>query len=157
VKSGVGIPVFAKLSPNVTNIKAIAKAVEKGGGDGIVAINPVKALVIEPELRMPVLSNEYGGLSGRAIKPIGLRCVYDIFEEVGIPIIGVGGIENGMDAVEYMMAGANAVEIGSAVRWRGPEVFGNVCKEIQAFMSENGFSSVGEMIGIAHCTKDSTG
>lgn len=154
VKSSVGIPVFAKLSPNVTNIKAIAKAVEKGRGDGIVAINTVKAMVIEPELRMPVLSNEHGGLSGKAIKPIGLRCVYDIFEEVGIPIIGVGGIETGKDAVEYMMAGANAVEIGSAVRWRGPEVFGNVCKEIQAFMSENGFSSIGEMIGIAHCTKD---
>jgi dihydroorotate dehydrogenase (NAD+) catalytic subunit len=157
VKSNVGIPVFAKLSPNVTNIKGIAKAVEKGGGDGIVAINTVKAMVVEPELKMPLLSNGIGGLSGKAIKPIGLRCVYEIFEEVGIPIIGVGGIETGMDAVEYMMAGANAVEIGSAVRWRGPEVFGNVCQEIREFMSKNGFSSIGEMIGIAHCTKDCSG
>lgn len=157
VKSGVGIPVFAKLSPNVTNIKGIAKAVEKGGGDGIVAINTVKAMVIEPELKMPVLSNGYGGLSGKAIKPMGLRCVYEIYEEVGIPIIGVGGVETGKDAVEYIMAGACAVEIGSAVRRRGPEVFGQVCQEIQDFMNKNGFSGIGEMIGIAHCSQNSRG
>jgi dihydroorotate dehydrogenase (NAD+) catalytic subunit len=157
VKSDVNIPVFTKLSPNVTNIKGMAKAVEGGGGDGIVAINTVKAMAIEPELTMPILSNRVGGLSGKAIKPIGLRCVYEIHEEVGLPIVGVGGVETGRDAVEYIMAGASAVEIGSAVRSRGPEVFKSVCHEITEFMTRNGFSNIEEMIGIAHESQDSRG
>lgn len=150
VKSNVNIPVFTKLSPNVTNIKEIAGAVENGKGDGIVAINTVKAMAIEPELGLPILSNKFGGLSGKAIKPIGLMCVYEIHEEVKIPIIGCGGVETGMDAVEYIMAGASAVQIGSAIRSRGLNVFKDVCQEMEAFMKSHDFASIGEMVGIAH-------
>jgi dihydroorotate dehydrogenase (NAD+) catalytic subunit len=150
VKSQAGIPVFAKLSPNVTDIGAIARAVQDGGGDGIVAINTIKAMAIEPELKRPVLSNRFGGLSGKAVKPVGLRCVYEIFEHVDIPVIGCGGVESGRDAVEYIMAGAGAVQIGSAIRSRGLNVFREVNNGISEFMNKNGFSNIGEMVGIAH-------
>jgi dihydroorotate dehydrogenase (NAD+) catalytic subunit len=150
VKSNVDIPVFAKLSPNVANIKEIAQAVEKGNGDGIVAINTVKAMAIDPDLRIPILSNKFGGLSGKAIKPIGLRCVYEIFETVKTPIIGCGGVETGTDAVEYIIAGASAVQLGTAIWKRGTDVFRDVCNEIEAYMKAHDFSSIGEMIGIAH-------
>jgi len=152
VKSNVNIPVLAKLSPNVTDIKEIAHAVEKGNGDGIVAINTIKAMAINPELKMPILSNRFGGLSGRVIKPIGLRCVYEIFEEVKIPIIGCGGVESGTDAVEYIMAGACAVQIGSVSRLKGLEVFKEICNELGAFMNSHDYSSISEMIGVAHKT-----
>jgi dihydroorotate dehydrogenase (NAD+) catalytic subunit len=150
VKEAVGIPVFAKLSPNVSNISEIAKAVEKAQGDGIVAINTIKAIAINAHLAQPVLANVKGGLSGPAIKPVGLRCVYEIKENTAIPIIGVGGIQNGLDAVEYIMAGADAVQVGSGIHFRGKGIFKEICKEITEFMKENGYSKIKEMVGIAH-------
>ena len=149
-KKGVSVPLFAKLTPNTSDIAALAVGAERGGADGIVAINTVKGMAIQPEARMPILANRIGGLSGPAIRPIGVRCVYEIFEAVRIPVIGVGGITSGMDALEYIMAGASAVQIGTAVWSEGLEVFSKTSKEMLRFMVENGFESVPEMVGVAH-------
>ena len=150
VKDAVTIPVFVKLSPNLTDIVAIAQAAERGGADGIVAINTVKAMKIDLELEMPVLANKRGGYSGGAIKPIGIRCVYDIFEKVHIPIIGVGGILTGRDALEYLMAGASAVQIGSGIYYREIDIFKKICQEIEQWMTNHGYKHVHELIGVAH-------
>jgi len=111
VKSSVSIPVFVKISPNLTDVPKIAQSAEKGGADAIVAINTLKAMKIDIETKRPILSNKIGGYSGKAIKPIGIRCVYEIYKKVDIPIIGVGGINTGEDAIEYLMAGASAIQI----------------------------------------------
>jgi dihydroorotate dehydrogenase (NAD+) catalytic subunit len=113
--SSTGIPTWVKLTPNVADITAIGRAAERGGASAIVAINTVKAMRISTGLRRPVLGNRYGGLSGRAIFPIAVRCVYELYEACKIPIIGCGGISSADNVVEMMMAGASAVEIGSAV------------------------------------------
>lgn len=150
VKGSLSIPVFPKLTPNVKDIVELADAAAKGGADGVVAINTIRAMAISPEARMPILANKIGGLSGTAIRPIGVRCVYEIWKEVPIPVIGVGGISTGMDALEYLMAGASAVQIGSGVRIGGPEVFASVCKEIEEFLERNGHSSLNDVLGAAH-------
>lgn len=150
VKSSVTVPVFAKLTPNTSSISSLAQAAERGHADAVVAINTLKGMVISPEARMPVLGNKFGGLSGPAIRPVGVRCVYEIYEAVNIPIIGVGGISTGREAIEYIMAGATAVQIGTAIWREGPEVFGKICREIQQFMEEFRYTKVSEMKGAAH-------
>ena len=150
VKKKVSIPVFTKLSPNVTNIVEIAQAAEKGNADAIVAINTVKAMKINIDVGKPVLSNKIGGYSGKAIKPIGVRCVYEIAENVDIPVIGVGGIITGEDAIEYFMAGASAVQIGSGLYYRDVDIFGQICAEIQQWMKEHKYKGLSEIIGVAH-------
>ena len=112
----LGIPTWVKLTPNVTDITAIGKAAERGGATAIVAINTVKAMRISTEFRRPVLGNRYGGLSGNPIFSIAVRCVYELYEACTIPIIGCGGISTADNVIEMMMAGACAVEIGSAVQ-----------------------------------------
>jgi dihydroorotate dehydrogenase (NAD+) catalytic subunit len=150
VKKNTNLPVFVKLSPNLTDITKIAKAAEKAKADAIVAINTVKAMKIDIELKTPVLSNKIGGYSGKAIKPIGIRCVYEIYKNINIPIIGVGGITTGEDAIEYIMAGATALQIGSAVYYRGVDVFNKVCQEIKEWMKKLGIKNLTEIIGVAH-------
>jgi dihydroorotate dehydrogenase (NAD+) catalytic subunit len=150
VKDAVSIPVFVKLSPNVSRISDLALAVEKAEGDGVVAINTLSAMVINAEIAKPVLANKIGGLSGPAIKPVGLRCVYEIRSQTDIPIIGVGGILSGIDAVEYIMAGASAVQIGSGVYFKGKGVFADICSQITGFMESHGYKTIREMVGIAH-------
>ncbi len=150
VKGSVGIPVFPKLTPNVKSIVDLADAAAKGGADAVVAINTVRAMAISPEARMPILANKIGGLSGTAIRPIGVRCVYEIWKEVPIPVIGVGGISSGMDALEYIMAGASAVQIGSGVWLGGPEVFSKICGEMEDFMERNGYKSLNDVLGAVH-------
>jgi len=147
VKGPVSLPVLVKVSPNIMNIVEIAQTIEKAGADGIVAINTVKAMAIDLQTARPLLANKTGGYSGKAIKPIGVRCVYDIAQAVDIPIIGVGGITTGEDAIEYFMAGASAVQIGSAVYYRGPEVFTVVCQEIKTWMKNHGYRTLNELIG----------
>lgn len=151
VKKNTKAPVIVKLSPNVPNIRIIAEAVAKAGADAINAINTVgPGMVIDIASAKPVLSNRVGGLSGPAIRPVAVRCVYEISQCVKIPIIGTGGITNGNDAVEMIMAGASAVGIGTAVYYRGVDVFSKVSAEIASFMEKEGYSSVKEMVGIVH-------
>ena len=150
VKKAVRVPVFSKLSPNVADIASFADAAKRGGADAVTAINTLKSLAIAADLKMPILKNVYGGLSGPAIKPVGLRCVYEIFESVRIPIIGVGGIETGTDAIEYLMAGASAVQIGTAILARGLEVFSKVCAEMSSWMDANGVGRIADLVGAAH-------
>jgi len=143
--SSSGIPTWVKLTPNVTDITAIGKAAEAGGARAIVAINTVKAMRISTGLRRPVLGNRYGGLSGSAIFPIAIRCVYELYEAVEIPIIGCGGIATADNVIEMMMAGASAVEIGSAV-FDNVNVFETIRKELYA---KDGLSPE-EIVGCAH-------
>ena len=150
VKDAVDIPVFPKLSPNVSDIASFAAAAEKGGADGVVAINTVKAMAIAPELKMPILANRYGGLSGPAIRPIGVRAVYDIYEKVDIPVIGVGGVDSGRAALEYIMAGAKAVQVGTALVGQGLGVFERITKEMASLLEDVGLRSVEEAVGVAH-------
>jgi len=150
VKESIKIPVFIKLSSNLPSITEIARSAEKGGADGIVAINTVKAMKIDLELKIPILSNKIGGYSGKAIKPIGVRCVYEISKSIEIPVIGVGGITTGEDALEYIMAGASAVQIGSGIYYRGIDVFKNICKEMETWMKDNGYNDISKLIGVAH-------
>ncbi len=151
VKNSTKIPVVVKLSPNAPDIKAIARAVVEAGADAVCAINTVgPGMVIDIDSGKPVLANRTGGLSGSAIKPIAVRCVYDVFEAVDVPIIGTGGVSCGADAIELMMAGASAVGIGTAVYSRGITVFKQVGKEMSEWLGARGYSSVKEIIGAAH-------
>lgn len=138
-------PVWVKLTPNVTDITAIGRAAEEGGADAIVAINTVRAMRISIGLRRPVLGNAYGGLSGKAIFPIAVRCVYELYEACSIPIIGCGGVSCTEDVIEMMMAGAQGVEIGSAVV-QDPEIFRHIRDELYA---PDGISAR-EIVGCAH-------
>ena len=150
VKNSVDIPVFAKISSNLSDILSIANAIVDGNADAIVAINTVKAMSIDLELQQPILANKIGGYSGKAVKPIGVRCVYEITSEYSIPVIGVGGITSGEDALEYIMAGAKAVEIGSGVYYRGVDVFKKICNEIENWMDIHNYKKIEELIGVAH-------
>ena len=140
-----GKPVWVKLTPNVTDIKVIGRAAEEGGADAIVAINTVKAMRISTELRRPILGNKFGGLSGKAVFPIAVRTVYDLYEAVDIPIIGCGGIDCADNVLEMMMAGASAVEIGSAV-YDNFNVFSDLVSDLYA---EDGIPAE-EIVGCAH-------
>jgi dihydroorotate dehydrogenase (NAD+) catalytic subunit len=144
------VPVLVKLSPNVSDIAAIARAVELAGADGISAINTSTGMLIDVQARRPVLANRFGGLSGPAIRPLAVRCIYEIYRAVEIPIVGMGGISSGRDAVEMIMAGATAVGVGSAVYGDGPEAFGRIRREMESLVVELGYVSVAEMRGVAH-------
>ena len=150
VKAVVEKPVFVKLSPNVTNIADTAEVAVKAGANALTAINTVKAMAIDTEATVPILSNKIGGLSGPAIKPIAVRCVYEIYESVKVPIIGSGGITNWHDAVEFLLAGATAVQIGTATASNGPNVFKKVTRGIDAYLRRKGFKSVNEIVGLSH-------
>jgi len=150
VKSEVHLPVFTKLTPNVSNIVEIAEAAAKAGSDAITAINTVRAMAIDVETGYPVLANAIGGLSGPAIKSIAVRCVYEISRSVKIPVIGCGGIMTWEDAVEFILAGATAVEIGTAVAYRGLHVFKDITYGIEMYLERKGFRSVREIVGLSH-------
>lgn len=126
-----GAPTWVKLTPNVTDITEIGKAAERGGATALVAINTLKAMRISTALRRPVLGNRFGGLSGSAVFPVAVRCVYELYDAVKIPIIGCGGIARADNVVEMMMAGARAVEIGSAVQ-ADAAVFEKIKKDLYA-------------------------
>ena len=150
VKERVKIPVFVKLTPNVTSIAEIAVAAERSGADGITAVNTVLGMAIDVHAVSPVLGAQLGGLSGPALHPVAVRAVYQISEAVRIPIIGVGGITDWKDAVEIMMAGASAVQVGTSLMYRGVEVFREINSGVSKFLGESGYSSVREIVGIAH-------
>lgn len=151
IKDRTDIPLIVKLTPNVSDIVEVAKAVEAAGADALNAINTLgPGMAIDLKTKQPILSNKFGGLSGPAIKPIAVRCIYQIYEAVDVPLIGTGGISSGRDAVEMMMAGASAVGLGTAVLWRDVGVFSLICNEIKEFMKEEGLSKLEEIIGAAH-------
>ncbi len=150
VKGSISRPVFAKLTPNAASIDALAEAAASEGADAITAINTIRAMAIDIETCMPILANKFGGLSGAAIKPIAVRCIYEIYRAVDIPIIGCGGIRTWMDAVEFMLAGASAVQIGSAISLEGLSVFKSICDGLYAYLERKGFRSVKEIVGLAH-------
>lgn len=141
-------PVIIKLSPNVTNIVEIAEACAKGGADGFCLINTLgPGLAINLETRMPILANKVGGISGPAIKPLAVKKVSDVYQATKLPIIGTGGVTTGEDALEMMMAGATLVGIGSAVFYRGADVFRKVTQEMSEWCDKNGVKNVEEIIG----------
>jgi dihydroorotate dehydrogenase (NAD+) catalytic subunit len=143
--SSLGIPTWVKLTPNVTDITEIGLAAEKGGASALVAINTVKAMRISTSLRRPILGNRFGGLSGPAIFPIALRCVYELYGVCSLPIIGCGGISSANDVVEMMMAGASAVEIGTAA-YRDLHIFHALSEQLYA---PDGIPAE-EIVGCAH-------
>lgn len=139
---------IVKLSPNVTDIVAIAKAAEESGADALSLINTLLGMAIDTKTRKPVLANITGGLSGPAIKPVALRMVWQVTSAVHIPVIGMGGISSAQDAVEFLLAGAQAVAIGAA-NFKNPTVCAEVVEGIAAYLKENNFSSVREIVGLA--------
>jgi dihydroorotate dehydrogenase (NAD+) catalytic subunit len=144
------IPLAVKLSPNVANIAEIAKSVEAAGADAITAVNTVgPGMVIDVETAQPILANKFGGLSGPAIRPIAVKAVFEIFAAVKIPIIGMGGVTNGRDAVEMIQAGATLVGIGSAAK-DGSEIFGKIAAEIVEFCERKKIKNIADLVGIAH-------
>jgi dihydroorotate dehydrogenase (NAD+) catalytic subunit len=151
VVSNTKLPVFVKISPNTQSLGDVAKAAERAGAAAITCGNTLgPGMVIDIRTRQPILDFRVGGVSGPALRPIAVRCVYDVYKAVKIPIIGVGGVQTGRDAIEMMMAGASAVGIGTGVYYRGPEVFSLVCKEMEEFMTEERIKSLKEIIGAAH-------
>lgn len=144
-------PVSVKLSPNVMNIGLIAKHAEAEGADAITAVNTMgPGMLIDIYMRRPILSNKVGGVGGMAIKPIATRCVYDVYKAVKIPIIGTGGIISWKDAVEMLMAGASLLGIGSAIAYHDMRAFNMITDKIHAFMEEEGFNDIEELVGLAH-------
>jgi dihydroorotate dehydrogenase (NAD+) catalytic subunit len=150
VKDEIEKPVFAKLSPNVSSIIEVGKAAEEGGADAITAINTVKAMVLNIDLMKPILSVKIGGLSGPCIKPIALRCIYELYENVNIPIIGCGGILNWEDAIEMFLAGASAVQIGTGIKYKGFKIFKELNSSIKDYLRIKGCKTLKEIKGLAH-------
>jgi dihydroorotate dehydrogenase (NAD+) catalytic subunit len=151
VKKTVKIPVIAKLTPNVTDIVEIAQAAERAGADALTLINSLgPGMRIDLETGHPILSNGFGGMSGPAIKPVALRCVYQVYQNVDIPLMGVGGVTNYRDVVEFLYAGASCVQIGTAVMYQGLEVFPEINQGLLKFMKEKNYQKVEEMVGLAH-------
>ncbi|MFQ5342961.1 MAG: dihydroorotate dehydrogenase [Anaerolineae bacterium] len=150
VKAATDIPIAVKLAPNVPDIAQIARGVVDAGADAITAINTMPGMVIDTESGQPVLANRVGGVSGPALKPIAVRCVYEIAQAVDVPIIGTGGVNTGADAIEMIMAGATAVGVGSAVYYRGVEAFEPILDEMTSWLTGHGYQSLDEIWGLAH-------
>ena len=149
VKAVTTKPVFMKLSPNVTDIVSIAKACQDAGADGISLINTLLGMRIDLKSRKPLLANGTGGFSGRAVLPVALRMVYQVYEAVDIPVIGMGGVSSAEDAVEMMLAGASAVEVGAA-NLVNPFVCKEIIDQLPEVMVKYGIHSLKEIIGGAH-------
>ena len=149
VKSSTKIPVIAKVGLGTTHYLDTVDAACKAGIDAITAINTIRAMAIDIETKRPILSNKIGGLSGTPIKPVAIRCVYEISSKYDVPIIGCGGISDWEDAVEFILAGASAIQIGSAVGDNWIQVFDVVNKGILQYMEKKGFSKIEDMIGLA--------
>lgn len=139
-------PIIVKLTPNVTDITLIAKAVEEAGADAISLINTLMAMAIDPQTRRPVLNNIIGGLSGPAIKPVALRLVWQAVNAVEIPVIGIGGIMTPEDALEFIIVGARAVQVGMA-NFVNPTACIEIIDGIEAYLTENGFRQIGQLVG----------
>lgn len=149
VKEVSSVPVYVKLSPNVTNVNDIAKAVEAGGADGITMINTLLGMRLDTKTGKPVIANITGGLSGPAIKPVALRMVYDVAKQVSIPIIGMGGVSTIDDVIDFLSAGASAVAVGTA-NFVDPFICPNLIEQLPEKLDELGFETVFELVGRSH-------
>ena len=138
---------MVKLSPNAEDIVDMALECEKAGADSISLINTLKGLAIDPYKRKPVFDNVYAGVSGPAVKPIALRMVHEVAKAVSVPVIGLGGITSGIDAIEFMMAGASAVQIGT-VNFFNPNAGKEIITEMENFCKEQGIKDINEIVGI---------
>jgi dihydroorotate dehydrogenase (NAD+) catalytic subunit len=148
------VPVFAKLSPDVTDIVSIARACVDAGADGLSLINTLLGLVIDTDTMAPVLGGVTGGLSGPAIRPVALRCVWQVHAALPhVPILGMGGIQTGLDALQFVLAGASAVSVGTAV-FGDPSAPVRVLAELEHALVERGFASLGDAVGYAHRPAD---
>jgi dihydroorotate dehydrogenase (NAD+) catalytic subunit len=139
-------PVIVKLSPNVARIQPLAQAAEEAGADAISLVNTFVSLAVDARARRARIGAGFGGLSGPAIKPIALRMVYEASRAVKIPVIGLGGIGTGEDAAEFLVAGAKAVEVGTATFW-DPDAPARIARELQSFLKEENVASVEDLIG----------
>jgi dihydroorotate dehydrogenase (NAD+) catalytic subunit len=148
VKGDTRKPVFAKLSPNTEMLLEVARAAVDSGADGLTAINTVRSFPIDVEKGGPALSNGYGGLSGSAIRPIALRCVYDLRKAFDVPIMGCGGVASWEDAIQFILAGADAVQLGTATI-RKFETFNDVNLGILSYLERKGIGGVSELVGAA--------
>ncbi len=143
-------PISVKVGIGQIDVVEMAKTATDSGADIITAINTVRAMKIDSQSMMPVLSNRIGGLSGKAIKPIGIRCVYEISKRLEVPVIGCGGIFSWEDVVEYLLAGASAVQFGSVLASCNHGLFTKINKELKNYLDRKGFKNIGEVIGLAH-------
>lgn len=146
VRKVLNKPLIVKLTPNVANIAEIAKGAKDGGADGVSLINTLLGMKIDIEKRKPVLANNTGGLSGPAIRPVAVRMVYDVAKAVDIPILGMGGIVKGEDAIEFMLAGANAISIGAG-NFIDPYTSLNVISEIENYMEKHNIENINDIVG----------
>lgn len=149
IKNSTDIPVIAKVGLGTTHYLNTVNAAIDSGIDAITAINTIRAIAIDVETQRPILSNKFGGLSGTPIKPIALRCVYEISSKYNIPIIGCGGISTWEDAVEFILAGSSAIQLGSAIGDNWMHVFNDINQGIIQYMKRKGYSKIDEMIGLA--------
>ena len=149
VKNSTHIPVIAKVGLGTTNYLNTVKTAIDSGIDAITAINTVRAMAIDVETQRPILSNKFGGLSGTPINPIALRCVYEIASKYDVPIIGCGGISTWEDAIEFFLAGASAIQLGSAVGDNWINVFDDINKGVLQYMKQKNYSTIDEMVGLA--------
>ncbi|MBE3585148.1 MAG: dihydroorotate dehydrogenase [Thermoanaerobacter sp.] len=149
VKSATRLPVVVKLSPNVTSIVQVAEAVVKAGADALSMINTLLGMVIDIRRRRPVLANVMGGLSGPAIRPVAVRAVWQVYRALKVPIVGMGGIVTAGDALEFIMAGATAVAVGTA-NFINPRATLDIIEGIERFLEEEGIKDIRELIGAAH-------
>lgn len=149
VKARTGHHLIVKLTPNVTDIRVIAQAVEAAGADAISLVNTYAAMAIDIETQRPILKRRYGGMSGPAIKPLALKAVYDVYSSVGIPILGMGGIANGRDAIEFILAGASAVAVGT-YGFVDPLATVKILEEVESYLERKGIMAVADLVGKAH-------
>ena len=149
VKEASSVPVYVKLSPNVTDIVSIAKAAERAGADGLTMINTLMGMRINLKTGRPILANKTGGFSGPAIKPVAIRMIYQVYEAVNIPIIGMGGIKDAYDVLEFLYAGASAVAIGT-MNLVNPYICKEIIEDLPRVLAEYGFKDINDCIGYAH-------
>lgn len=150
IKSNTCKSVIVKIGVGNVDVVRTAQVAKDAGADAITAINTIRAMSIDLDTSMPVLSSKIGGLSGKSIKPVGVRCVYEIYKNLEIPVIGCGGIFTWEDAVEFMLAGASAVQLGSAIGYQGISVFSNITRGIKEYLERKGLKNAMEVVGLAH-------
>jgi dihydroorotate dehydrogenase (NAD+) catalytic subunit len=146
VRAATPLPIMPKLTPNVTDVASFAKAAEEAGADAVSLVNTFLAMAIDVDTRRPKLSNVMGGLSGPAIRPIAVRMVYECHQAVRIPVVGMGGISNAEDAIEFMLAGATAVQVGTA-NFIDPLIWPKLVEGLRSYLTRHAFGRVSDLVG----------